>query len=70
MNFTVEETNLMCIYGAENRTELIATLTEMQGQLQEDETELLALTESTIAKLTNMSDETFETVKDELVADF
>ncbi len=70
MNFTVEETNLMCIYGTENRTELIATLTEMQGQLQEDETELLALTESTIAKLTEMSDETFETVKDELVADF
>ncbi len=70
MNFTVEETNLMCIYGAENRAELIAILTEMQGQLQEDETELLALTESTIAKLTEMSDETLETVKDELLADF
>lgn len=70
MKFTVEETNLMCIYGTDSRQGLIAELEEMQPHLQEDEVELVDLTRSTLAKLHDMSDEEFEEVKSELVADF
>ncbi len=70
MKFTVEETNLMCIYGTDSRQGLIAELEEMQLHLQEDEVELVDLTRSTLAKLHDMSDEEFEEVKSELVADF
>lgn len=70
MKFTVPETNLMCIYGTESRTELIKELEEMQVHLQADEVELVDLTRSTLAKLKAMSDEDFEEIKGELVADF
>lgn len=70
MKFTVEETNLMCIYGTDSRQGLITELEEMQPHLQEDEVELVDLTRSTLAKLHDMSDEEFEEVKSELVADF
>ena len=70
MKFTVEETNLMCIYGTESRTALIKELEEMQVHLQVDEVELVDLTRSTLAKLKSMSDEDFEEIKGELVADF
>ena len=70
MTFTVEETNLMCIYGTDTREGLIAELSEMQGHLQSDEVELLSLTKSVLEKLSAMSDEDFERVSDELVADF
>lgn len=56
-NFTFEEMNLMCIYNsAGTREGLIAALTEMRGYLDADETELLALTDSALQKLTAMSD--------------
>ncbi|WP_409968036.1 YodL domain-containing protein [Bengtsoniella intestinalis] len=70
MKFTVEETNLMCIYTADTRNELMANLSEMQGHLQEDETELKELTASVLTKLESMTDEEFEAVKGELVGDF
>ncbi len=70
MRFTVEETNLMCIYGTETKNGLIAQLLEMQKQLQADEAELSALTQAVLEKLEAMSDEEFEAVKEELVADF
>ncbi len=70
MNFTVEETNLMCIYGIQTRQGLIDSLTEIQTHLQSDETELKELTHSVIAKLQAMSDEDFTAVSDELIADF
>lgn len=70
MKFTVEETNLMCIYGTESRTGLIQELSEMQEHLQADETELQELTASVLAKLNAMSDDEFEEIKEELVADF
>lgn len=68
--FTVEETNLMCIYSTGSRTELLTELTEMQQHLAADEIELKALTASVIEKLTDMSDEDFDSIADELVADF
>lgn len=70
MNFTVEETNLMCIYNTGSRADLISELTEMQTHLQSDETELKELATSVIAKLQAMSDAGFIAVSDELIADF
>lgn len=70
MNFTVEETNLMCIYGVQTRQGLIDDLAEMQTHLQSDETELKELASSVIAKLNAMSDADFTTVSNELIADF
>ena len=48
---TFEETNLLCIYNPGSRLGAIEALTEMRRELSPDETELLALTDSTLAKL-------------------
>lgn len=69
MNFTNDEMNLMCIYSAGgNRTGLMEKLVEMKRYLENDETNLLALTESTLVKLKKMSDEEFDAL--ELIPDF
>ena len=67
-NFTFEEMNLMCIYNTDSRTGLMEALTEMRGELSPDETELLALTDSTLAKLRAMTDAEFDEL--ELYPDF
>lgn len=66
--FTFEETNLLCIYNTGSRQGLIEALEEMQGQLEADETELMALTSSALSKLRNMTDADFEQL--ELYPDF
>lgn len=69
MNFTNDEMNLMCIYSTGgNRTGLMEKLTEMKRYLESDEADLLALTESTLAKLEKMSDAEFDAL--ELIPDF
>lgn len=68
--FNVEEINLMCIYNTGSRTGLLSELTEMKTYLEKDETELLKLTQSAIEKLNTMSDEEFDSISEELVADF
>ena len=68
--FTVEETNLMCIYNIGSRTDLLSELSAMQKHLQADETELLDLTKSVIEKLNVMNDTEFESISDELIGDF
>ena len=69
MNFTNDELNLMCIYSAGgSRTNLVEKLTEMKHYLENDETELLALTESALSKLSQMTDEEFDAL--ELYPDF
>ena len=69
MNFTNDEMNLMCIYSAEGkRTELMEKLAEMKRHLESDEAELLTLTDSTLAKLAELSDVEFEAL--ELIPDF
>lgn len=68
--FTVEETNLMCIYHTGTRADLITELSEMQKYLEQDETELLELTQSVVDKLSAMNDDAFESVMREIVADF
>lgn len=66
--FTFEEMNLLCIYNTGTRTGLIASLEEMRRYLEKDEAELLALTDSTLAKLRAMDDTAFDQL--ELYPDF
>jgi hypothetical protein len=69
MNFTNDEMNLMCIYSAgSSRIGLMQKLTEMKKYLERDEVQLLALTESTLAKLGTLTDEEFGQL--ELYPDF
>jgi len=68
MNFTNDELNLMCIYDTGTRTGLIEALTTMREQLEEDETELIQMTDSAIRKLNAMSNADYETL--ELFPDF
>ena len=68
--FTVEETNLMCIYNIGSRADLLSELSAMQKHLQADETELLDLTKSVIEKLNVMNDTEFESISVELIPDF
>ena len=67
-NFTFEEMNLLCIYNTGSRTGLIEVLTEMRGELSQEETELRELTDSTLSKLQAMSDAEFAEL--ELYPDF
>ena len=68
--FTVEESNLMCIYNTGSRADLLYELAEMQSHLAADETELLALTKTVTEKLSAMSDTEFESLSGELIPDF
>lgn len=68
MYFTFEEMNLMCIYKADTRQELMDSLREMKEYLEPDEQDLLDVTNATLDKLENMSDASFAEL--ELVPDF
>ena len=68
MNFNNDEMNLMCIYDTGDRMGLINALSEMRKELGTDEVELRELTDSTLNKLTTISDEEYE--KLELYPDF
>lgn len=68
--FTVEESNLMCIYNTGSRTDLLSELSEMQSHLAADEADLLTLTKTVMNKLSAMSDEGFESLSGELIPDF
>ena len=57
---TFEEMNLLCIYNPGSRQGAIEALTEMRGYLTPEETELLDLTDSTLAKLRAMTDADFD----------
>ena len=68
MIFNNDEMNLMCIYDTGSRTGLMNALSEMRKELSADEVELRELTDSTLNKLSAMSDEDYE--KLELYPDF
>mgnify|MGYP002674365521 FL=1 len=68
MDFTNDEMNLMCIYDTGSRTGLMNALSEMRKELSTDEIELRELTDSTLNKLSAMSDEDY--AKLELYPDF
>ena len=60
-NITFEERQLMSLYNASGTREgLIADLREMRGYLEEDETDLRALTDSALGKLEKMTDTEYE----------
>lgn len=65
---TFDELTLMSLYTDGTRSGTIRALKEMRGYLDTGETELLALTDSTISKLEQMTDEAFETL--DLFPDF
>lgn len=67
-DFTFDEINLMCIYNTGTRAGLMKELTDMRGHLEPDEAELLGLTDSTLCKLSGITDEQFAEL--ELVPDF
>lgn len=58
-NFNLDEINLLFLYYADSRAEQIANLEEMRGYLHEYETDLIQMTDSTLAKLRKMSDSEF-----------
>lgn len=69
-NLTHDEMNLICIYSGDNDTRegVIRALITMRAALEPDETELLALTDSAVAKLTAMTDAEYAEL--ELFPDF
>jgi hypothetical protein len=60
MMFTHDEINLMAIYNTGTRNGLINELTEMRKYLEPDETELMSLTDSALAKLNLLTNAEFE----------
>ena len=62
MNFTHDEINLMAIYNTGTREGLIEELTAMRKYLESDETELMELTDSALAKLNTLTDAEFDTL--------
>lgn len=59
-NFTVEEINLMCVFDAEGRTELIEDIGRVLPYLDDKDMEEIA--NRVIGKLQNMTDEEFAEV--------
>ena len=59
-NFTVEEINLMCVFDAKGRTELIENISRVLPHLDDKDMEELA--NRVIGKLQNMTDEEFAEV--------
>jgi hypothetical protein len=60
MDLTIDEKILILLYSPGTRMGLYGALQQMKEQLEEDETELLDLTNSVLQKLSDMDDETFE----------
>lgn len=58
--FTVEEINLICVFGTKGRTELIADIDRVLPHLDDKDMEELA--NRVIGKLQNMTDEEFAQV--------
>lgn len=56
--FTVEESNLICIYAGESRSEVIEDIEKALPYL--DDTDMEELSNRIIGKLQNMTDEKFE----------
>ena len=68
MMFTHDEINLMAIYNTGTREGLIKELTTMRKYLESDETELMKLTDSALAKLNTLTGAEFDTL--DLIPDF
>ena len=65
---THDEMNLLCIYQKNTRVGTMDAIASMQKYLENDETELKAMSDSLLDKLEKMSDEEFSEL--ELYPDF
>lgn len=63
--FTVEESNLICIFAGEGRSEVIEDIERALSYL--DEPDLKELSDRVIRKLRNMTDDEFATLELEIV---
>ena len=59
MDLTIDEKMLILLYSPGTKMGLYGALQQMKEQLEEDETELLDLTNSVLQKLSDMDDEAF-----------
>ena len=66
IDLSYEENVMAVLYRRDTREQTITAMEEMKKVLQEDEQDLLKLTESTIRKLRSMSDEDFDAMDTEL----
>jgi len=57
--FSIEELNLICIYDPGTRSGLIAGLEKIAPELNDEEADLADLVQSTLKKLTVMSDKEY-----------
>jgi len=62
-DFSIAETNLICLYYKHNRLALINELKGMCSYLTANENELRMLTESVITKLESMTDNEYNTLE-------
>lgn len=60
MEFTKDELVLVSIYFDTDREKTIKNITEMRSYLENDESELLGLTNSAIGKLNQINDDEFK----------
>ena len=60
MDITQDELNMMMLYSPGTRSGLCEALTLMKEQLSEDESELFALADSVLRKVSAMDDAAFE----------
>ena len=60
MDLTQDERNMMMLYSPGTRPGLCEALTLMKEQLSEDESELFALADSVLRKVSAMDDAAFE----------
>lgn len=60
MDFTQNERNMMMLYSPGTRSGLCEALTLMKEQLSEDESDLFALADSVLRKVSAMDDAAFE----------
>ncbi len=62
-NLTHDEMNLLCIYQKNTRIGTMDAITVMRQYLEQDETELAAMSDSLLTKLEQMSDEEFDSLE-------
>uniref|UniRef100_UPI001F1A80BA transposon-transfer assisting family protein n=1 Tax=Clostridioides difficile TaxID=1496 RepID=UPI001F1A80BA len=60
MDFTQDERNMMMLYSPGTRSGMCEALTLMKEQLSEDESELFALEDEVLSKVSAMEDAAFE----------
>lgn len=62
--FTVEESNLICVFAGENRKEIIEDINRALPYI--DDEDMIELSQRVLDKLQNMTDEKFEGISFEL----